>query len=841
MQSWKNSKSASEDALLSSFIEVSSGEERLKNLIADAPGKKKLEDGEVPDVLYAVQYFNIAGKLIDSRVSDKPMDVVEYGMLDQSAGGKKPVIEIRTRVSATNGNSGSRRMGHPPPMPQYYPPGMDDEYDGGRGPNWPEVGYPDRGGDNMKVFKAEKPEMVVHSQHLRAALSSVVGYYSTYSSAGEEIIIEAPYQVLVHHWDALERYKDNQPKCHDFGYAATTRKHIDVLLGFLKQTFSEKMEAEKNRWNNPSGATATFELFWVLLKPGEIVYQESKGHLVPRVISAIQRNDQVRAEEAYVVDLWDIQWQKGRLRRRMHKTSVFNWNGERTISTLPLIPARFVPGGEKDVAEKQIALGKIYWELSKQPCYREYSGEVVSNNGRNMGKNTGRIIVDCEGWERFRRSDNQHQRNYPDAPSHRPPQPRLRLDALPQNEPHCPCKSCLAANEPSVPSPFAGFDNLDPNTASPPANADLYFHVVSDTIEAFVLGQRIWAHISVDGLSDIRPDTSAFNALVLDPEIKLTVRALIGKFASLDGRVSPWPSDFIKHKGEGRIFLLHGSPGVGKTCTAECISELTRRPLLSLTSGDISTSLSAGSVERALTYFLTLGERFGALVLLDEADVYLEARGARDLQRNALVSMFLRALEYYKGVLFLTTNRVEAFDSAFTSRIHVALHYRRLTDDDRARIWISNFERLERDSAGRCHVSAAAKNYVLQARDVARLRLNGREIRNALQTAVALAETEALEGGVGTVAVGEKHLRAVVKMSGGFKSYLYLKNKGTGGAGDEDEDEEEEERASDESFSESEEEEEEEGEEDDQGAYSHGEEDVDGGDVQGGFQGFGRG
>jgi hypothetical protein len=52
------------------------------------------------------------------------------------------------------------------------------------------------------------------------------------------------------------------------------------------------------------------------------------------------------------------------------------------------------------------------------------------------------------------------------------------------------------------------------------------------------------------------------------------------------------------------------------------------------------------------------------------------------------------------------------------------------------------------------------------------LEWNGREIRNALQTAVALAETEALESGVETVAVAERHMRAVVKMSSGFKEFL---------------------------------------------------------------------
>lgn len=37
------------------------------------------------------------------------------------------------------------------------------------------------------------------------------------------------------------------------------------------------------------------------------------------------------------------------------------------------------------------------------------------------------------------------------------------------------------------------------------------------------------------------------------------------------------------------------------------------------------------------------------VVLLDEADVFLEQRTLTDLQRNALVSVFLRVLEYYDG------------------------------------------------------------------------------------------------------------------------------------------------------------------------------------------------
>ena len=83
-----------------------------------------------------------------------------------------------------------------------------------------------------------------------------------------------------------------------------------------------------------------------------------------------------------------------------------------------------------------------------------------------------------------------------------------------------------------------------------------------------------------------------------------------------------------------------------------------------------------------------------------------------------------------------------------------------------------NFERLERDSAGKCYVPQSAREYAFEAADMKALRWNGREIRNGLQTAVALAETEAVENGVETVTLTDKHLRAVVKMSSGFRDFL---------------------------------------------------------------------
>ncbi len=43
----------------------------------------------------------------------------------------------------------------------------------------------------------------------------------------------------------------------------------------------------------------------------------------------------------------------------------------------------------------------------------------------------------------------------------------------------------------------------------------------------------------------------------------------------------------------------------------------------------------------------------------------MEKRATADVVRNAMVSIFLKLLEYHQGVLFLTSNRVKEIDEAF--------------------------------------------------------------------------------------------------------------------------------------------------------------------------------
>lgn len=77
--------------------------------------------------------------------------------------------------------------------------------------------------------------------------------------------------------------------------------------------------------------------------------------------------------------------------------------------------------------------------------------------------------------------------------------------------------------------------------------------------------------------------------------------------------------------------------------------------------------------------------------------MFLEERSLHELERNKLVSIFLRVLEYYEGIMFLTTNRVQTFDAAFQSRIHISLEYKELDTKSRRKVW-DNFLKQHDDA-----------------------------------------------------------------------------------------------------------------------------------------------
>jgi hypothetical protein len=68
----------------------------------------------------------------------------------------------------------------------------------------------------------------------------------------------------------------------------------------------------------------------------------------------------------------------------------------------------------------------------------------------------------------------------------------------------------------------------------------------------------------------------------------------------------------------------------------ESIADHRRRPLLKITSGEIGGHNNL--VEERLMQLFSLAERWNAIVLLDEADVFMQQRSVYNLPGNWLVS-----------------------------------------------------------------------------------------------------------------------------------------------------------------------------------------------------------
>ena len=304
--------------------------------------------------------------------------------------------------------------------------------------------------------------------------------------------------------------------------------------------------------------------------------------------------------------------------------------------------------------------------------------------------------------------------------------------------------------------------------------------------------------LTMDGLRPVKRYQRGFRDLQLPMTHKRTISYLVNNHfnnrnADLDDLEASYDADLVRGKGKGLIILLHGAPGVGKTSTAETAADAFGKILLPITCVDLG--LTAEDVERELSEKFHLAELWDCVLLLDEADVFLARRTNNDIKRNSLVSVFLRVLEHFTGVLFLTTNRVGAFDEAFKSRIHMSLYYPPLDAEKTWSIWKMNLERLIQKKARRNEsIQIDEKEIFAYAQDHYAETLprganwNGRQIRNAFQTASALAEFEAhelnkkakarcKETGVGFVAKSPqlevRHFKEIAWASYEFDKYMF--------------------------------------------------------------------
>ncbi len=501
--------------------------------------------------------------------------------------------------------------------------------------------------------------------------------------------------------------------------------HIKTLVKYLDADYAEIKNTLYPLLDNN---LITFDLLWALFKPNTIAYTTTYGNAdEPRAfkIECATKESSFMKGQWYCVEGRYLEYDGKSFGMGQMEIDVPSFQGARKITGLACYPLKYYKDQEA-LKPKLIERGKKFVAL-KGMNYRFHKGMAFYKKKKSVIKVNinGRVMVDPQIHRRI-------NPNYPISTVKPADQDGgLSDDDDDDDDDSDSCGCCGDSDDEGQKNGAGGglgdeevkertrtkviidgsgkarlvrvrldadgdevqeenIDTLDDDADKPERDfTDEELMIASPVVLGFAFSEKLWLEFTVSGVKDIDWNEGAFDSLVLPDNQKSIVKALV---ESHKFHASQSIDDVIQGKGKGLVAVLHGPPGTGKTLTAEGIAELLKCPLYMVSAGELGTD--PRTLEAELNKILDIAHSWGAVLLLDEADVFLEKRTIHDIHRNALVSIFLRLLEYFQGILFLTTNRVETFDDAFQSRIHLALRYGELTTKAKRSVWKLFLERV---------------------------------------------------------------------------------------------------------------------------------------------------
>ncbi|KAG8702330.1 hypothetical protein FRC09_004796, partial [Ceratobasidium sp. 395] len=415
-------------------------------------------------------------------------------------------------------------------------------------------------------------------------------------------------------------------------------EQLFVLAKFIEEHFKDTV-AELERLK--AEGYISFKLLWMLCPPGTTIEVPDEATGDPagmRVESWGYGND----GKVFIVKGIKYVWDGRVFKKEQVQESIGVFQGFVKLNQLPIKVL------SEQVRNQLIERGKLYQKFAGV-YHLSYNSFVLIPTRCGYAKvpAKGRVMIDVAGYYQF-------HLNAPGGPR--------------DNGWDSPVRTTIGAVA----------DEYKPSGPLP----DEVLCLTPPSLFGWSFRAKIWGLIHVESAEEIVFNEMVFDQLVLKKSYKKMIKALVETHA---GKEDGLAKDLITGKGGGMVMVLHGKPGTGKTLTAEAISEHLKCPLYIVSSGELG--IQASQLEKQLKDILEMTASWGAVVLIDEADVFLEARDTHDLARNSLVSVFLRLLEYHTGVLILTTNRIRSFDRAFVSRFTIALNYPDLDQDSRLLVW----------------------------------------------------------------------------------------------------------------------------------------------------------
>jgi hypothetical protein len=601
--------------------------------------------------------------------------------------------------------------------------------------------------------KYQEKQVDIKSKVLRNCLREI--FKECKSIVLVEEIPQLDPNTLFHYYDEIETYvkrvlkpkrkrarKSKHKKVHTQQIAQCT-----LLLKYLDEDYTSVRKALKPMLK---AGTITYDLVWALFKPNTIAFTPTYGNKDDprcfRIDFSYEYESWLTQAKSLIIDGRYLEYDGKTFGVGDHQVQIQAFKGHKKITSLSAYPLKYhkdPEGIQKHLVErgmKFVALQGMNYRLQKGMAYMKHKNNVVRFNI------SGRVMIDPAVFRRvnpnyqlscikhdeldqdednddeYDESDNCSGGDDEDDSENAKDEMRMIMwkDHRGKKWPIKLPQSVIDKEAGKTPEVKLGTGEEDTDNKCHVFTEEELL-IASPVVLGFAFSEKCWLEFSLSGIEEIKWNPEAFESLVLPDRIKSNLKGLV---SSHRFNAAKTIDDVIQGKGKGLNVVLHGPPGVGKTLTGESIAEHLHCPLYAVSAGELGTD--SHSLEQDLNRIMDITHSWGAILLLDEADVFLEARQANDIHRNSLVSVFLRLTEYYQGILFLTTNRVETFDEAFQSRIHMGIRYENLQPNARKKIWqhhVGKVEAMAKKPESAKPISEADFD------ELSRRNMNGRQVR----------------------------------------------------------------------------------------------------------------
>ncbi|KAJ6039290.1 uncharacterized protein N7446_014038 [Penicillium canescens] len=536
-----------------------------------------------------------------------------------------------------------------------------------------------------RTSKEVVPFIDIKSEGLRDILRDVLHDIKAVSLMEDKPSIEQNF--LFHFLPELDRCAENMDNSSDHDSAHA--EHLRLLIDHLKHAHTSTLQRLESMLQY---GHITYDLLWALFKPGCHVYTTCIGTKEPRCVRFDAGEEMTQNDETWwnlecrFFDYDGVKFGEAGMFLRLAK-----FRGSKPIESLEAFPLRYHPRhGQRQ---------RVLYE----------QGKAIKVNVNS------RVGVDAAFF-------HEMQPNYS--------RPSLRDLAVKEKDGIAVINigAMLKEDREREKERMQG-DGVDAQKLS-----ETDFLVACPTVCCFSFKEKIFLECAVSALEDVDWSPESFDCLKIPLETKTILLSLAKTRLGMIPMV-PF-DDVVDGKGQGFNILLNGPPGVGKTFTVEATSEYFKLPLYSISAGELVVDHGdTNALEQQLETVFKIAKHFDAVLLLDEADAFMEQRTSYHDTHNRLVTIFLRKLEYYQGILFLTSNRGIQFDDAILSRIHLTIEYENLTREFRRDLWSIFLSKA-------CTMQGPALVEEYELRRLETLTLNGREIKNIAAIAHALAEAD---------------------------------------------------------------------------------------------------